>query len=81
MHTWRIALFHEGEVTVTENGEPNRRPTLSQALDVVIEHAEMDDVEIKRVEVDITGGGHVIYRVYPRDGSESERGTVTTAEL
>jgi hypothetical protein len=77
MHTWRIALFYEGEVNVTENGEQTRRPTLSQALDVVIDHAEMDEVAVKRVEVDITGSGYVIYRVYPRDGSESERGTVS----
>jgi hypothetical protein len=78
MHTWQIALFKEGEVTVTENGEQDQRPTLSRALDAVIEHAEMEEVAVKRVEVDITGTGYVIYRVYPRDGSESERGTVTT---
>jgi hypothetical protein len=78
MHTWRIALFHEGGVTVTENGEQTNRPTLTQALDAVIDGSEMDDVEIKRVEIDVLGSGEVIFRIYPRDGSESERRTVST---
>jgi uncharacterized linocin/CFP29 family protein len=77
MHTWKIALFHEGEVTVTENGERNLRPTLTQALDAVLDRSELDNVEIKRVEVDVMGTGDVIFRIYPRDGSESERSVVT----
>jgi hypothetical protein len=79
MHTWRIALFHEGEVNVTESGQQVERPTLTQAVDAVLDHSEMDDVEIKRVEIDVMGSGDVIFRIYPRDGSESERGTVTNS--
>jgi hypothetical protein len=78
MRRWAISLFHEGEVIMSENGEQATRPTLTDALRTVAAEAEMDDVEIKRVEIDVMGTGHVIYRIYPRDGSESERGTVTT---
>jgi hypothetical protein len=69
-------LFYEGTL-VTEAEQVDNRKTLTEALDLVIDHSNVDDVEIKRVEIDVMGTGDVIFRIYPRDGSESERGTVT----
>jgi hypothetical protein len=74
-----LVLFDEGRI-VTEPQEQTLRPTLTEALDLVIDRSELDDVEVKRVEVDIMGTGDVIFRIYPRDGSESERGTVNTSD-
>jgi hypothetical protein len=77
MHTWLQLTIDGEEVKHEVDTEQDQRKTLSQALDLVIDHSDLDEVAVKRVEIDITGSGFVIYRVYPRDGSESERGTVT----
>lgn len=74
MHTWvQAMLFGEGTV-MTEQEQQPQRPTLSEALRTVISESEMDDVEIKRVEIDVTGGGAVIYRIYL--GTEVSRNAV-----
>ena len=79
MHTaGQLVLFDEGRI-VTEPEDGIRRPTLTEALDLVLDHSESDEVEIKRVEIDVMGTGDVIFRIYPRDGSESERGTVSNS--
>jgi hypothetical protein len=77
MHTWLQLTIDGEEVKHEVDTEQDQRKTLSEALDLVIDHSDLDEVAVKRVEIDITGSGFVIYRVYPRDGSESERGTVT----
>jgi hypothetical protein len=77
MHTWLQLTIDGEEVKHDMETDTDQRKTLSEALDLVIDHSELDEVAVKRVEIDITGSGFVIYRVYPRDGGESERGTVT----
>jgi hypothetical protein len=76
MHTWVQLTIDGEEVKLEVDTEQDQRRTLSEALDLVIERSELDEVAVKRIEIDVTGSGAVIYRVYPRDGSESERGTV-----
>jgi len=50
--------------------EEVRTPSVVQGLRAVLQEDFDETVEFNRVEIRITQGGEVLYRLYPRDGSD-----------
>jgi hypothetical protein len=50
--------------------ETQKAPTVVEALRAVLQEDFDEEVEYNRVEVRITQGGEVLYRLHPRDGSD-----------
>jgi hypothetical protein len=59
--------------------ETTKAPTVVQALRAVLQEDFDETVEFNRVEIRITQGGEVLYRLHPRDGSDYVGGATTVA--
>jgi len=58
-------------------GTVPRTPSVIEALRAVLQEDFDETVEFNRVEVRITQGGEVLYRLHPRDGSDYVGGATT----
>jgi hypothetical protein len=50
--------------------ETAKTPSVVEAMRVVLQEDFDEEIEFNRVEIRITQGGEVLYRLWPRDGSD-----------
>jgi hypothetical protein len=75
MQIWHVLLNLPREVR-TEMTEPaTETPNIIDAIRAVLQEDFDETVEFNRLELRITQGGAVPYRLFPRDGSDYVGGT------
>lgn len=81
MGRWIQLTVDGGEVEHGNSpGVEPQRPSIGAALRAVAGDADPGDKDIKGIEIKITAGGQVAYRLTPSDGSETLGGVLTIDE-
>lgn len=81
MRRWLQLSLPDGKVQETMTEQEPQRPDLSEALRAVIADADPEELDVKRIEINVGVGGDITYRLWDADMKQNLGGTVNISDV